>query len=101
MKTTEISARIAIRIRFKVRLDSRANCGFPFGRSASLQLDAGRAPERSILQLQIAAGSVRRLRVERLAIADAAAKELRPIGYDGKRIRLLGQQRPQRGMMPA
>jgi hypothetical protein len=41
------------------------------------------------------------LLVERLAIADAALQELRPIGNDRHGIGSLWQERPKLGMMPA
>jgi len=44
---------------------------------------------------------VRSLLVERLAIADAALHELRPVGNDDGRIGSFGQQRPQVWVMPA
>ena len=54
-----------------------------------------------LASLNIDAGCARRLIVQRLTVPDAAAHELRP-GWDGDlRIDLLGQQGPQRGVMPA
>ena len=43
----------------------------------------------------------RQLPVERLAIANAAAQKLRPLGHHRQRIGSLGQERPELRMMPA
>src|SRR5262249_38070223 len=42
-----------------------------------------------------------KLPVERLAVADAAAEELRPPGNDRKRVGPLGQKSPELRVMPA
>src|SRR5688500_7295494 len=44
---------------------------------------------------------LRRLLVQRLPIADAAAQELRPLRYHREGVGLLGQQPPQRRLVPA
>ena len=58
-------------------------------------------PCQLLASLNIDARCARRLIVQRLSVPDAAAHELWP-GWDGDlRIDLLGQQGPQRGVMPA
>src|SRR5262245_25778293 len=54
----------------------------------------------AIAELIRRAGRVRQLSIERLAIPDAPAQKLRPLGYAGKRIAFSGQQSPQFRMMP-
>jgi hypothetical protein len=41
------------------------------------------------------------LLIERLAVANAAPKELRPIRHGGKRVLLLREEAPETGVMPA
>jgi len=41
------------------------------------------------------------LLIERLAIANAAPKELRPIGHRGKRVLLFREEAPETRVMPA
>src|SRR5262245_19484936 len=47
------------------------------------------------------AARLRQLVIKRLAVANAAAKKLRPCGDGRQRILLVRQQTPKRGMMPA
>jgi hypothetical protein len=44
--------------------------------------------------------SVREIAVEGFAVLEAAAQELRPVGNLGQGIGSLGEQSPQRGVMP-
>jgi hypothetical protein len=52
-------------------------------------------------RLHAAARSTRELIVQRLPITDAPAHELGPVGHGRKGVLPLGQQSPQRGVMPA
>jgi hypothetical protein len=49
----------------------------------------------------MASGCIRQLLVQRLAVVNAAANELRPVGHNGQRVGFFRQQRPQRGVVPA
>jgi hypothetical protein len=54
-----------------------------------------------VLKLRARARRVRRLLIERLTVAYAAAHELRPRGQPDRCTQFLGQQSPKRPMMPA
>jgi hypothetical protein len=56
---------------------------------------------RSVVVGLVRARSIGKLGVERSAIFQATLEELRPRGYDRKRIRLLGEETPEGGLVPA
>jgi hypothetical protein len=49
----------------------------------------------------VSPGGIGRLLIERLAVANTASEELRPVGNFGERVDLFRQEAPESGVMPA